>query len=37
MKWSDCRLRFRALWFGRHVEEELDEELRFHVAMQRWW
>jgi predicted permease len=29
--WSDLKLRVRALLFGRRVERELDEELRFHL------
>src|ERR1700676_5568532 len=31
--WNDLRLRVRALLFGRRVEQELDEELRFHLEM----
>ncbi|HXB72262.1 MAG TPA: ADOP family duplicated permease [Candidatus Acidoferrales bacterium] len=34
MKWSDGKLRIRALWFRRRVEDELEEELKFHLAMQ---
>jgi hypothetical protein len=34
MTWSDCKLRIRALLFRRRVEDELDEELKFHLAMQ---
>ena len=34
MNWSDCKLRIRALWHRRRVEAELEEELRFHLAMQ---
>ena len=34
MKWTDFELRLRALLFRRRVENELDEELRFHLAME---
>src|SRR6476660_8168374 len=34
MIWSDCRLRIRALLYRRCAEDELDEELKFHLAMQ---
>jgi hypothetical protein len=34
MSWSDFQLRLRALLFRQTVEDELDEELRFHVAME---
>ena len=34
MRWSDLRLRLRALLFHRRAEDELDEELQFHLAMQ---
>ena len=34
MNWSDLLLRLRALIFCRRVENELDEELQFHIAMQ---
>jgi len=34
MNWRDFQLRLRALLFRQTVEDELDEELRFHVAME---
>jgi len=34
VNWNDLRLRLRALASRNRVEEELDEELQFHVAMQ---
>ena len=34
MKWSDCKLRIRALWHRSRVDAELEEELRFHLAVQ---
>src|SRR5450755_1059697 len=34
MPWSDYLLRARALLFRRRLEDELDEELEFHIAMQ---
>jgi hypothetical protein len=34
MKWTDFVLRLRALLFRRRIEDELDEELRFHLAME---
>ena len=34
MNWSDIQLRLHALLFRRTVEDELDEELRFHVDME---
>jgi hypothetical protein len=34
MNWSDFQLRLRALLFRQAVEDELDEELRFHVDME---
>src|SRR5271157_4836763 len=34
MNWSDLLLRLRALIFRRRLENELDEELQFHIAMQ---
>ncbi|MEO8369612.1 MAG: ADOP family duplicated permease [Candidatus Solibacter sp.] len=34
MTWKDLRLRLRALLFQRRVEDELDEELRFHIEME---
>jgi len=34
MTWKDLRLRLRALLFRHRVEDELEEELRFHVAME---
>ncbi len=34
MRWADLQLRLRALLFRRRAEHELDEELRFHLAMQ---
>ena len=33
MSWSDLLLRVRALLFRARVEEELDEEVDFHLAM----
>lgn len=35
MKWSDLKLRLRALVSRRRVDEELDEELTFHIEMQK--
>src|SRR5262249_37613009 len=32
--WKDIVLRLRALFFRRQVDEELQEELRFHIEMQ---
>jgi predicted permease len=34
MRWNDLLLRLRALTFRRRVESELDEELKFHLAME---
>jgi predicted permease len=34
MWWKDCCLRLRALLFRRRMDEELQEELQFHIAMQ---
>src|SRR5690349_812726 len=34
MGWNDCRLRLRALLFRRRMDEELQEELQFHIDMQ---
>jgi predicted permease len=34
MNWSDFQLRLRALLFQQTVEDELDEELRFHIEME---
>jgi predicted permease len=34
MNWSNLHLRLRALLFRQRVEDELDEELRFHIAME---
>ena len=34
MSWTDLRLRLLALFRRRRVEQELDEELLFHVEMQ---
>lgn len=34
MQFIDALLRLRALLFSREMDEELDEELRFHVEMQ---
>src|SRR5579864_1247493 len=34
MSWKDCGLRLRALLFRRRMDEELQEELQFHIAMQ---
>src|SRR5262245_57795393 len=34
MNWSDFKLRLRALLFRRRVEDELDEEVQFHIEMQ---
>lgn len=33
MRWCDLQLRLRALLFRRRAEDELDEELQFHLAM----
>src|SRR5947199_24085 len=35
MRWSDLQLRLRALLRPRRVESELDEELRFHLALEQ--
>jgi len=32
--WQDIVLRFRALFFRRRMDEELKEELDFHIEMQ---
>ena len=34
MRWSDAFLRLRALLFRRQMDEELREELQFHLEMQ---
>ncbi len=34
MNWNDLRLRIRALRWRQHAENDLDEELQFHIAMQ---
>ena len=34
MNWKDIALRMRALLFRRRVDEELEEELQFHLEMQ---
>src|SRR5574340_1635449 len=34
MTWADLALRIRALLHPRRVEQELDEELRFHLEME---
>ena len=34
MKWRDALLRLRALLFRRQVDDELHEELQFHLEMQ---
>src|SRR5581483_4994868 len=34
MHWRDALLRLRALFFRRDMDEELSEELQFHVEMQ---
>src|SRR5579863_7041225 len=34
MRWTDLQLRWRALLDLRRAENELDEELRFHLAME---
>ncbi|HEX4810839.1 MAG TPA: ABC transporter permease [Bryobacteraceae bacterium] len=34
MRWNDLLLRIQALVFRKRVERELDEELRFHLAME---
>ena len=34
MNWKDIALRIRALLFRRRVDEELEEELQFHLEMQ---
>src|SRR5262250_492811 len=40
MLWKDFVLRLRALLFRRQMDEELQEELQFHIEMQtrknRW-
>ena len=33
MNWSDLQLRLRSLVYRRRVEDELDEELKFHLEM----
>jgi len=35
MSWNDLLLRLRALAFRKRVERELDEELQFHLEMER--
>src|ERR1700739_2784705 len=34
MSWKDFALRLRALLFRRRMDEELQEELQFHIEMQ---
>jgi hypothetical protein len=34
MVWRDVVLRLRALLFRRQMDEELNEELNFHLEMQ---
>jgi len=34
MRWSDALLRLRALFLHRRMDEELNEELQFHLEMQ---
>src|SRR5690349_5710480 len=34
MHWRDALLRLRALFFRRRMDEELSEELQFHLEMQ---
>ena len=34
MHWRDSLLRFRALFFRREMDGELNEELQFHLEMQ---
>jgi hypothetical protein len=34
MWWKDYRLRLRALFFRRRMDEELQEELQLHIDMQ---
>ena len=34
MRWSDALLRIRALFRRRQMDEELNEELQFHLEMQ---
>ena len=34
MLWKDFVLRLRALFFRRRMDEELQEELQFHLEMQ---
>ena len=34
MSWKDYGLRLRALLFRRRMDEELQEELQFHIEMQ---
>jgi hypothetical protein len=35
MKWTDLRLRLRALLFRKRVEQDLQDELEFHLEMQK--
>src|SRR5512133_3628318 len=35
MTWKDLQLRLRALRFRQRAEEELDEELQFHLELER--
>ena len=34
MHWRDALLRIRALFLHRQMDEELEDELQFHVEMQ---
>ena len=34
MNWRDLQLRMRAILFRRRVEQELDEELHLHLAIE---
>src|SRR5437870_996214 len=34
MNWTGLQLRFRALFRRRRMEQDIDEELQFHVTMQ---
>jgi hypothetical protein len=34
MTWKDISLRIRALVHRNRVEDELEEEVQFHIAMQ---
>jgi hypothetical protein len=34
MPWADWKLRLRSIFRPRRMEADLDDELRFHLAMQ---